>query len=102
MKTHLPILCLVLLAACSILNPTQRDNMRTVVQQEYEAGNITAHQRDATMEALDRDEPVDWEGLGLFGINAMLALVGAPMIVRRMRGPPENLRRAASPKTTST
>lgn len=88
------ILCVlvVLLPGCSMLTPQQRDQARLTVEDEYQAGNITRAQRDAAIEALDKDEPVDWEGLGFAGLNLVMALVGAPLIVRKMRGPPTQLR----------
>lgn len=51
-------------------------------------GTSLQHQRDAGIEAIESGSGFDWEGLGFFGINALLALVGGPFLVRRMRGPP--------------
>lgn len=80
--------CLFVFASCSVLSSPQRERVRAQIQQEYQDGNITAAQRDAAIEALDKDEPFDWEALGLVGLNLMLALVGGPLVVRKMRGPP--------------
>lgn len=80
------LLCLFA-CACSVLTPEQKANVRTTVQSEYEAGNITQAQRDAAIEALDSDEPFDWSILGLVGANLALALLGAPLAVRVHRGP---------------
>jgi hypothetical protein len=82
-------LLILLLPACSLLTPEQRGAAQAQVQTEYEAGNITAAQRDAAVAAL-REDPnaFDWTGLGIAGLNVLLALVGGPMIVRKMRGPP--------------
>lgn len=80
---------LCMLASCgSMFNSNEREQLRQVTQDAYESGAITAAQRDAALEAIDRDEPVDWEGLGIFGLNAALALLGAPMVVRWQRGRP--------------
>lgn len=81
-------LCIVFLPGCQALTGQQRDSVRAYVQYEYEAGNLTAAQRDAAIEALDSDEPIDWANLGLIGANIALALVGGPMIVRMQRGRP--------------
>lgn len=78
---------IVLLPGCGMLSPQQRDAARQTVEDEYDAGNITRAQRDAAVEALDNDEPFDWETLGIVGLNIMLGLVGGPMVVRKMRGP---------------
>lgn len=93
------ILCF-LFVGCSMLTPTQRDRLREAVQQEYAEGNITAAQRDAAIEAIEKDEPVDWEALGIVGINMLMALVGGPLIVRKMRGPPEKVRRKIAGSNT--
>ena len=84
------ILCamLALCASCSMFSPQERNAIRATIQQEYEAGNITAAQRDVAIEAIDRDEPVDWEGLGIGAINIALAALGAAGVVRIQRGPP--------------
>ena len=84
----LTILACALLASCSLLTPEDRGRAAAFIDQEYVAGNITVAQRDAALEALAKDEPVDWEGLGLFGLNAILALVGGPIVVRKLRGSP--------------
>lgn len=84
------ILCamLALFTSCSMLSPEQRESLRDSVQAEYQAGAITAAQRDAAIEAIDNDEPIDWETWGFVGINLALALVGGPLIVRKQRGAP--------------
>lgn len=79
---------MLLLGSCSILTPQQRDTARLTVEEEYAAGNITLAQRDAIIEALDNDEPVDWGTLGIVGLSIISGLVGGPAIVRRQRGPP--------------
>lgn len=88
MRYLMVCLCLALMASCSLLAPQERSALRNSVVDAYEHGNITPAQSDAALEAIDRDEPVDWEGLGMFGLNAALALLGAPMIVRAQRGRP--------------
>lgn len=80
------LLCLAF-TACAMLTPEQKASIRTTVQSEYELGNITQAQRDATIEALDNDKPIDWTTLGLVGMNILLGLVGGPMVVRMNRGP---------------
>lgn len=75
-------------AGCSIFTPQERNAIRATIQQEYEAGNLTAAQRDIAMEALEKDEPFDWEGLGFAAINVALAAMGAAGVVRIQRGPP--------------
>lgn len=89
-KAAIYLYCLLLafLPACSVLSPQQRDNVRWTIEEEYAAGNITQAQRDAAIEALDKDEPFDWSVLGLVGANLALALIGAPIAVRVHRGPP--------------
>lgn len=82
------VVLFLLLPACSTLSPQQRSHARTFVQQEYEAGHLSAARRDAILQAIDADEPVDWEGLGIVGVNALLALIGGPLIVRAQRGKP--------------
>lgn len=79
---------IVLLPGCSMLSPQQRDAARQTVEDEYQAGNLTRAQRDAAVEALDNDEPFDWETLGIVGLNLVLGLVGGPLVVRKMRGAP--------------
>lgn len=78
----------LLVASCGVLSPTQRSQAAAQVEAEFEAGNITRSQRDAAIEKLEKDEPFDWELLGVVGLNIALALVGGPMIVRRQRGAP--------------
>lgn len=75
-------LCVAALPGCQALTGQQRDSVRSYIQFEYENGNLTAAQRDAAIEAIDSDEPIDWASLGLIGANIALALVGGPMIVR--------------------
>ena len=87
MKSFLLLLCL-LFVSCQMFTAQERGALRESVVEAYEDGNITLAQRDAALEAIDRDEPVDWEGLGMFGLNAALALLGAPLIVRAQRGSP--------------
>lgn len=82
------LLAALILPSCGVLTPQQRSNVRTTVEQEYIAGNITQAQRDAAIEALDNDKPFDWTTLGVIGTNILLSLVGAPMIVRLQRGQP--------------
>lgn len=80
--------CLLAVApACSVLTPQQRAAAKEQIESEYLSGNITQAQRDAAIEALDNDAPVDWETLGIVGVNLIMALVGGPLIVRRIRGP---------------
>ena len=88
MKRLLLCALVFLCASCSMLTQQERGALRGSVVEAYEDGNITLAQRDAALEAIDRDEPVDWEGLGMFGLNAALALLGAPLIVRAQRGSP--------------
>lgn len=88
MKTLLLTAVLALCASCSMLTAPERNALRNAVVEAYEQGDISLAQRDAALEAIDRDEPVDWEGLGMFGLNAALALLGAPMVVRWQRGQP--------------
>lgn len=82
------LLLILLLPSCALLSEHDRMAARALLQREYEAGNLTAAQRDAGIEAIESGSGFDWEGLGFFGINALLALVGGPFLVRRMRGPP--------------
>lgn len=79
---------LAICAGCSLFTPEQRSQMRTVIEQEYEAGHITEAQRDAAVEAIDRDEPFDWEGLGFAALNAAFAALLGVGVVRVQRGPP--------------
>ena len=79
---------LAMCAGCTMFTAQERSALRDSVVEAYEQGNITLAQRDAALEAIDRDEPVDWEGLGMFGLYAALALLGAPMVVRWQRGQP--------------
>lgn len=89
MKFLCCLLCLLVLfvPACSLLSAQQRDNIRDMIGIEYREGNITRAQRDAAIEALENDQPFNWSALGIAGINAALALIGGPLIVRRIRGP---------------
>lgn len=70
-----------------MLTPQQKESVRQTVEDEYREGNLTRAQRDAAIDALDNDEPFDWETLGIVGANILLGLVGGPLIVRKMRGP---------------
>lgn len=79
---------LALLASCSMFTREQRDTMREAINQEYQDGNITAAQRDAALEAIDSDEPFDWEGLGYAAINAALGGLLGFGAVRVQRGRP--------------
>lgn len=88
MKKLLTLLCCLLFTACSVLSPAQKASVRTTLGDEYAAGNITKSQYDAAIEALDNDKDFDWETLGFVGMNILLTLVGAPIVVRKMRGPP--------------
>lgn len=85
---YLLCLAVVLAPGCSILSPKDRASARAEVEAAYEEGHITAKQRDAALEAIDNDEPIDWEALGFIGANIVLSLLGAPLVVRKMRGPP--------------
>lgn len=84
------LLCLALtvLPACGVLTPQQKASVRTTIESGYSDGTITRPQRDAAIEALDKDKPFDWSALGLIGVNIALALVGGPFVVRMQRGPP--------------
>lgn len=84
------LLCLAVALApgCSILSPRDRAAVKAEVETAYEEGHISASQRDAALEALENDEPIDWEALGFVGMNIVLSLLGAPLVVRKMRGPP--------------
>lgn len=93
MRALLIAACLMV-TACATLTPEQRAQAHAVIDQEYAARNLTAAQRDAAHEAVDSGAGFDWEGLGLAGLSVLLALVGAPAIVRIQRGP-------ATPKATA-
>ena len=84
------VLCalIAVLPGCGILTPEQKASVRQTVQSEYEAGNMTAAQRDAALEALESDQAFDWTTLGVIGANIALALIGGPAIVRLQRGQP--------------
>ena len=88
MKTPICILFCLLLAACQALSPDQKSRMHMMLDDSLRYGEITQAQHDAAIEAIDNDKPFDWEGLGFVGLNMLLALLGGPMVVRTMRGPP--------------
>lgn len=77
--------------ACSVLTPKARDAAIATIQEEFAGGHLTRAQYDAAMEALMDSKPFDWETLGIVGVNIVLALVGAPAIVRLQRGKPTQL-----------
>lgn len=81
-------LCILLAPGCTMLTAEDRNRARAFIEREYDAGTITRAQRDAAIEAIDNDEPFDWEMLGLFALNAVMALVGGPFVVRKIRGSP--------------
>jgi len=87
LPTYLLCGLVAVLPGCSVFSPEQKASLRQTIQSEYDAGNMTAAQRDAALEALEQDQPIDWETLGIVGLNAALALIGGPMIVRKVRGP---------------
>jgi hypothetical protein len=86
--TYLCCFLIAVLPACGVLTAEQKASVRQTVQSEYEAGTITAAQRDAALEALASDQPFDWTTLGVIGANIALALIGGPAIVRLQRGRP--------------
>lgn len=91
MKTTCALLLsffLLAMPSCGVLTPQQRSGAQVVLDDALSNGEITPAQHAAASEALAKDEPYDWEALGFVGINLLLALVGGPVIVRKMRGPP--------------
>ena len=78
----------LLVASCGFYSPEQRSAMRTTIEAEYKAGHITDAQRAAALEAIDRDEQFDWEGLGYAAVNAALAALLGVGVVRLQRGAP--------------
>lgn len=78
----------LLCAGCaSLFTPEQRENLRAVVQDQYEGGQITQAQRDAAIEALENDsaQPDLGYWLGLLGSTAAAIFLGVPLSVRQVR-----------------
>lgn len=74
--------------SCAQLTPQQKSQAQAILDNALRDGEITQAQHAAATEALERDEPFDWETLGLVGLNLLLAFVGGPMVVRYQRGRP--------------
>jgi len=89
LTTYAACLLIAVLPGCQLLGmtPEQETAARQSLQNSYEAGQITAAQRDAALEAIDRGQAgtTDWQGL-LIGGGSVLAsiLLGVPIAVGRV------------------
>jgi hypothetical protein len=88
-------LCLLvaMLPACGYLTPQQQNAAKQTIQAEYEAGRLTASQRDVAFEAIDKQttsagDVSSWLYLG--GSVLASILLGVPIsvgAVQAKRGP---------------
>lgn len=86
------VLCLLLatLPACAAFTPAQREAGKAAIQDSYEAGELTARQRDDAIAAIESGH-IDW-GYWLAAGGSVLAslLLGVPVsvaAVQKKRGP---------------
>lgn len=84
-------LCVLVLPGCQLLTPEQREAARQSIQADYDAGLITAAQRDMAVEALAKEGSVDWAAILTAGGSVVASiLLGVPIAVGRVnkaRGP---------------
>jgi len=107
-RPYVWLLCLVILGTpcCGYLTPQQQNAAKQTIQAEYEAGRLTAAQRDVAFEAIEKQDAsagdvASWLYLG--GSVLASVLLGVPIsvgAVQRKRGPvatpEERVRRAAA------
>lgn len=86
------LLCALLatLPACSAFSPAQREAGKAAVQDAYEAGELTARQRDDAIAAIESGS-VDWGYWASIGGSILASvLLGVPIsvgAVQKKRGP---------------
>ena len=78
------LFCSMSLTSC--LTPEQKQTAIAAIEEEYKAGMMTKAEYDLAIEKLEASS-IDWNMLGLTGFNVLLALLGAPAVVRMQRGP---------------
>lgn len=64
-------------------NPQQRSDAHALVDAAHARREITDKQADAMHEAIDNDQPVDWEMWGLLGLNLIAVGLGVPLQINR-------------------
>jgi hypothetical protein len=94
-RPYLWLLCLLILGtpSCGYLTPQQQNAAKQTIQAEYEAGRLTASQRDVAFEAIDKQtasagDVSSWLYLG--GSVLASILLGVPIsvgAVQAKRGP---------------
>jgi hypothetical protein len=86
------VLCLLLatLPACAAFSPAQREAGKAAIQDSYEAGELTARQRDDAIAAIESGN-VDWSYWASIGGSILASvLLGVPIsvgAVQKKRGP---------------
>jgi len=88
LSTYLLCLLILLTPGCGMFTTAAAQEKREQIHAAFDEGLITEAERDRRIKELDESTSDFWVQLGVIGINAVLAAVGGPLIVRRMRGPP--------------
>ena len=80
----------LLFTSCSLFGDGGQSAVRAYVQQRYDAGAITAEQRDTELASIHGSygSGFDWTALLNVLVLAAGSLVGGPLVVRALRGPP--------------
>ena len=73
---------LVVAPGCHAISEANRAHAIEYLTDARQRGEITEAQYNAGVEAIDWGGSFDWDVLGMVAANALLALVGGPVLVR--------------------
>lgn len=81
-------LILLITPSCAAWSPARQASAIQTIEREYDAGVITATQRDALIEAVKQySTGLDWQQILALGLSTLLGALGGGGLVRVQRGP---------------